>query len=65
MDEWIVADPGVLDGKPCIKGTRLSFEHVLEGRLGRVSGGAAAHLSATEPRRAGRRVPACSRFPEA
>ena len=30
MDDWIVADPGVLGGKPCIKGTRLSVEHVLE-----------------------------------
>jgi uncharacterized protein (DUF433 family) len=30
MDEWIVATPGVLGGKPCVKGTRISVEHVLE-----------------------------------
>ena len=30
MNEWIVSDPEVLGGKPCIKGTRLSVEFVLE-----------------------------------
>lgn len=30
MNEWIVADPAVLGGKPCIKGTRISVELVLE-----------------------------------
>lgn len=27
---WIVADPKVLGGKPCIRGTRLSVEFILE-----------------------------------
>lgn len=30
MDEWIVTDPVVLGGKPCIKGTRISVAFVLE-----------------------------------
>ena len=30
MDEWIVVDPGILGGKPCVRGTRLSVEHLLE-----------------------------------
>ena len=30
MEDWIVANPGVLGGKPCIKGTRISIEFVLE-----------------------------------
>lgn len=30
LGDWIVTDPGVLGGKPCVKGTRLSVEHVLE-----------------------------------
>ena len=29
-DEFIVADPHVLDGKPCVRGTRLSVEFLLE-----------------------------------
>jgi uncharacterized protein (DUF433 family) len=30
MSEWIVASPGVLGGKPCVRGTRISVEHILE-----------------------------------
>ena len=28
--EWITSDPGVLAGKPVIRGTRISVEFVLE-----------------------------------
>ena len=27
---WIVSEPEILDGKPCVKGTRLSVEFLLE-----------------------------------
>jgi uncharacterized protein (DUF433 family) len=27
---WITSDPAVLAAKPCIRGTRISVEHVLE-----------------------------------
>jgi uncharacterized protein (DUF433 family) len=30
MNDWIVANPGILGGKPCIKGTRISVEFILE-----------------------------------
>jgi uncharacterized protein (DUF433 family) len=30
MSDWIVADPEILGGKPCIKGTRISVELILE-----------------------------------
>lgn len=30
MTNWIVTDPDVLGGKPCIRGTRISVELVLE-----------------------------------
>ena len=30
MDEWILTNPGVLGGKPCIRGTRISVEFILE-----------------------------------
>ena len=30
MDNWIVSNPGILGGKPCIRGTRISVEFVLE-----------------------------------
>ncbi len=30
MEDWIVTKPGVLGGKPCIRGTRLSVEMILE-----------------------------------
>ncbi len=30
MDHWITTDPEVLGGKPCIRGTRISVEFMLE-----------------------------------
>jgi uncharacterized protein (DUF433 family) len=29
-DGWIVSDPDILNGKPCVRGTRLSVEFLLE-----------------------------------
>ena len=28
--EWITSDPGILGGKPCVRGTRISVEFLLE-----------------------------------
>jgi uncharacterized protein (DUF433 family) len=28
--EWIVSEVGILGGKPCIRGTRISVEFILE-----------------------------------
>jgi uncharacterized protein (DUF433 family) len=30
MSDWIVTNPDVLGGKPCIRGTRISVELILE-----------------------------------
>jgi uncharacterized protein (DUF433 family) len=30
MSDWIVSNPGVLAGKPCVRGTRISVQHILE-----------------------------------
>lgn len=39
MEQWIELSPGKLGGKPCIKGTRISVEFVLE----LMASGAAKH----------------------
>jgi uncharacterized protein (DUF433 family) len=28
--DWIVTKPGVLGGKPCVRGTRISVEFIIE-----------------------------------
>lgn len=30
VEDWIVTNPAVLGGKPCVRGTRISVELVLE-----------------------------------
>jgi uncharacterized protein (DUF433 family) len=35
MNEWIVADPNICDGKPTIKGTRIMVKNI----LGMMAGG--------------------------
>jgi len=30
MEPWIIRDPAVLGGKPCIRGTRISVDFLLE-----------------------------------
>ena len=30
MSDWIVCDPEVLGGKPCVRDTRISVEFILE-----------------------------------
>jgi uncharacterized protein (DUF433 family) len=30
MPDWIVSSPGVFDGKPYVRETRISVEHILE-----------------------------------
>lgn len=30
VSEWIVSDPSILGGKPCIRGSRISVQFVLE-----------------------------------
>jgi uncharacterized protein (DUF433 family) len=30
MEPWITTNPGILGGKPCVRGTRISIEHILE-----------------------------------
>ena len=30
MSDWVVSNPGVLGGKPCVRGTRISVEHIME-----------------------------------
>jgi uncharacterized protein (DUF433 family) len=45
-EEFIVADPRVLDGKPCVRGTRLSVEFLLELAA---SGGTSEQILAQYP----------------
>jgi uncharacterized protein (DUF433 family) len=37
VDSRIVSDPQVMLGKPCVRGTRLTVEHILESLAGRRS----------------------------
>jgi uncharacterized protein (DUF433 family) len=30
MSDWIDSNPGILGGKPCVRGTRISVHHILE-----------------------------------
>ncbi len=30
MEPWIVRDPAILAGKPCVRGTRISVDFLLE-----------------------------------
>ncbi|MCA9557565.1 MAG: DUF433 domain-containing protein, partial [Myxococcales bacterium] len=30
MNDWISVDPEILGGKPCVRGTRISVEFILE-----------------------------------
>lgn len=30
MEPWIVSKPGILGGKPCIRGTRIGVDFILE-----------------------------------
>jgi uncharacterized protein (DUF433 family) len=30
ISEWITSDPAILGGKPCIRGTRISVQFILE-----------------------------------
>jgi len=30
MSDWIASDPAILGGKPCIRGTRMSVQFILE-----------------------------------
>jgi uncharacterized protein (DUF433 family) len=43
----ILSDPAILGGKPCVKGTRISVEHILELIA---SGASRADIVAAHPR---------------
>lgn len=30
LGDWIASDPAILEGKPCVRGTRISVELILE-----------------------------------
>ena len=58
-DEWIESDPAVMMGKPVVRGTRITVEHILE-RLG--AGESADDLLAAHPRLTAEAIRAALRF---
>ncbi|MDX2284536.1 MAG: DUF433 domain-containing protein [Bacteroidia bacterium] len=55
----IVSDPGILNGKPCIAGTRISVELILEWLA---AGGTAESIAAKHPLLSPERVQEAIRY---